>query len=85
MLYITSLVLSYLITGSLYPLTTFVTIQRYYIAIDYIVHTVYFIPVTHLFCNWKFIPLNFLHLFHSSFKNPEVFLKFENFKYLEAF
>ena len=26
-------------------------------------HNVYFIPVTHLFCNWKFVPLNFPHLF----------------------
>ena len=33
-----------------------VTIQRYYIVIDYILHTVHFILVTHLFCNWKFVP-----------------------------
>ena len=30
---------------------------------DYIPHTVHFIPMTHLFCNWKLIPLNLLHLF----------------------
>ena len=37
-----------------------VTRQRYYIIIDYIPHTVHFIQVTHLFCNWKFLPLYFL-------------------------
>ena len=26
--------------------------------IDCISHTVYFIPMIHLFCNWKFVPLN---------------------------
>ena len=31
--------------------------------IDCIPHTVHFIPMTHLFCNWKFVPLNLLHLF----------------------
>ena len=29
-------------------------------------HTVHFIPVTHLFCNWKFVPLNLTHLLLSS-------------------
>ena len=43
-----------------------VIIQIYYIFIDYIPHTVYFIPMTHLFCNWKFVPLNLPHLFLSS-------------------
>ena len=28
-----------------------VTIQRYYVVIDYIFHTVHFRPMTHLFCN----------------------------------
>ena len=30
--------------------------QSYYNIIDYIPHVAHFIPVTHLFCNWKFIP-----------------------------
>ena len=30
-------------------LVTSVTIQRYYTAIDYISHTIFLIPVTHLF------------------------------------
>ena len=34
-----------------------VTRQRYYIIINYIPHTVHFIPVRHLFCNWKFVTL----------------------------
>ena len=28
------------------------------IIIDYLI-AIYFIPVTHLFCNWKFVHLNF--------------------------
>ena len=28
--------------------------------------TISFIPVTHLFCNWTFVPLNLPHLFLSS-------------------
>ena len=43
-----------------------VHIQRYYNNIDYIPHIVHFTPMTHLFCNWKFIGLNFPHLFHWS-------------------
>ena len=37
-----------------------------HIIIDYIPHAVIFIPVTHLFCYWTCVSLNFLHLFHSS-------------------
>ena len=40
-----------------------VTIQKYNIIIDYILHTLCFISVTLLFCNWKFLPLNLPHLF----------------------
>ena len=32
-----------------------VVIQRYYIVTDYILHTVYFIPLTHLFHSYKFV------------------------------
>ena len=39
------------------------------IVIDYIPHTVHFITMTHLFCNWNFIPLNLPYLFFSS-PNP---------------
>ena len=47
-IHITSLVLMYLLTISLYLLTTFVTIQSWYcINNDYIPHTENFIPVTH--------------------------------------
>ena len=35
-------------------------ILHYY---DYVPHTVHFIPMTHLFCNWKDVPLNLPHLF----------------------
>ena len=63
MLYIMSLVLTYLTTGSLYLLTTFVTMQRYYIMIDNIPHTVHIIPMTHLCCNWTVVPLNLPYLF----------------------
>ena len=42
-----------------------VTIQRYYIIIGYIPHTMHFIAVIHLFCNFKFVPLNLLHQFLS--------------------
>ena len=33
--------------------------------ISYILCTVHFIPLTHLFCKWKFVPLNLFHLFHA--------------------
>ena len=33
------------------------------IIIDYIPHTVHFIPVAHLFWDWKFVPLNLPYLF----------------------
>ena len=39
--------------------------RGYYNVIDYIAHTVHFIPMTHLVCNWKLIPLNLSHLFFS--------------------
>ena len=32
--------------------------QSYYNIIEYNPQTVHFIPVTHLFCNWNFAPLN---------------------------
>ena len=35
-------------------------ILHYY---DYVPHTVHFIPMTHLFCNWKDVPFNLPHLF----------------------
>ena len=44
-----------------------VVIQRYYIVIDYIPDIVHFIPMTHLLCNWKFVPLDLPHLFIFSF------------------
>ena len=36
-----------------------------YVIIDYILHTVHFITMTHLFCNWKFAPHNLHPLFLS--------------------
>ena len=53
------------------PMVSLVTIchhtqKRYYIIIDSISHTVHFIPMIPLFCNWKLVPLNLPHLFHSS-------------------
>ena len=42
--------------------------QRYYITINSVPHTVHLIPVLHLFCNWKFVPLNLPHIFLSSLR-----------------
>ena len=42
--------------------------QRYYITINSVPHTVHLIPVLHLFCNWKFVPLNLPHIFISSLR-----------------
>ena len=39
----------------------------------------YFIPVTHLFCNWKFVPLHLSHLFLSfPLCQPTVFCVFNS-------
>ena len=40
--------------------------QRYYITINSVPHTAHLVPVLHLFCNWKFVPLNLTHIFLSS-------------------
>ena len=40
--------------------------QRHCLVIDYIPHIVHFIPVTHIFFNYKFVPLPLPHLFLSS-------------------
>ena len=44
--------------------------QRCYKIIDYIPHTVHFILMTHLFFNWKFVPLNSPYLFPPSTPAP---------------
>ena len=41
------------------------TIQRYYIVTDCTPHAVHFVPMIHVFCNWKFVPDNLPHLFLS--------------------
>ena len=51
---------------SLTPLSFLIFVFRCYIIIDYLPNTVHFIPLNHLFCNWKFVPLNLPHLFLSS-------------------
>ena len=51
-------------------LVWYVTKEKYYICIDYILHTVHFIPVTHLFCNGKFVSVNLHHLFLFSLHSP---------------
>ena len=38
--------------------------------IEYILYKVHYITVTYLFYNWKFLPLNTLHLFHANPHNP---------------
>ena len=38
--------------------------------VGYILHTVHFTPMTHLFCNWKFVVINQSHLFLSSSNHP---------------
>ena len=50
------------------------------IVIDYILHTVYFIPVSHLYCNWKFVLLNLFYLFLSSPKmiNQDKLVKYKD-------
>ena len=45
---------------------TKVTIQNCYKIVECISRAVPFIPITYLFCNWKFVLLNLPHLFHSS-------------------
>ena len=37
---------------------------RYYLVLGYILHTIHFIPVTHLFWNWKFVFFFFLVWLH---------------------
>ena len=37
---------------------------------DYIPHTVHFVPMTHLWCNWKFLPLNLPSMFHLPLHAP---------------
>ena len=49
--------------------TSLVTIchhARIYKVINYILLTLYFMPVTHLFCSWKFAPLNLPYPFPPS-------------------
>ena len=48
--------------------------------IDYIPHTVYFIPVSHLYYNWKFVLLNLFYLFLSSPKmiNQDKLVKYKD-------
>ena len=41
----------------IFVLLTLTFFPSSFILIECIPHTVHFIPVTHLFCNWKFIPL----------------------------
>ena len=38
--------------------------QRHYIIIDCIPYTVYFIPVTHILCNWRLVPFTLLPLLY---------------------
>ena len=45
-----------------------VSVQRYYITIDYIFHVLHLISLTHMFCHCKFV--NFPHLFHSFLALP---------------
>ena len=47
-----------------------------YIIIEYIPHIVHFMPVTHLFCYCKLVPLNPPHLFPSS-PHPDTSFLFE--------
>ena len=47
-----------------------VTIPKYCVIIDNIPDVIRFIPMTHLFCKWKCVPLNFPRLFHSSSHLP---------------
>ena len=42
-----------------------ITIQRYNIIIGCVLHTMHCTAITHLFCNWRFVPLNLLHQFLS--------------------
>ena len=38
--------------------------QTYFNRIDCIHYAVHYIPVTHLFCNWKFASSNLSHIYH---------------------
>ena len=50
------------------------------IVIDYIPHTVYFVPVSRLYCNWKFVLLTLFYLFLSSPKmiNQDKVVKYKD-------
>ena len=52
-------------------LVTICHIQRYYIITDCLPHTVHFIPMTHLFCNWKSVPLNLPHFMSLLMSPPD--------------
>ena len=41
-----------------------------YVIIDYILHIVHFITMTHLFCSWKFAP----HILHHLFLSLQILL-----------
>ena len=50
----------------------YVTMQKYYLVVDYTPHTVHFTSMTHLFCDWKFLsplPLPLATLFVFCFYN----------------
>ena len=42
-----------------------ITFQKYYIIIGHVPHILHFTLVAHLFCNWKFVPLNLPYLYLS--------------------
>ena len=46
-----------------------VPIQSYHHMTGHIPYALWDIPMAYLFCNWRFIPLNFLHLFCPSLSN----------------
>ena len=58
------------ITISLVMICQHIKILHNYKDIIIILHIVHFICVTHLFHKWKFVPLNFPHLFISSLTLP---------------
>ena len=62
-------------------MSSYVTIQRYYIVINYSLHTIDFMPIAHLFCNWKFVllipsPIFFIFLPLSTLANICLFVLF---------
>lgn len=58
---------------------------RYNNIIDRIPYAVHYIPMAYLYCNWRFLPLSLLHLFHTHTQSPSLWQSFICSLYLSLF